>query len=310
MDKTARSHTMLLKAKQQDLIFNICVMAIPILQFIVFYIGVNFNSFLLSFQEIDAVTGGVSWSLTSLEKAYNWIVKSPAMWKIALNSLLVYAINGLIATPLGLLFSFYIAKQFPFSKFFRVILFLPSIISGVVFVSMFDRFVNMALPDFMTYVLGIETVGFLSSTDTNTVFATLIFFSIWVGFGGSVLIYSNAISGISNDVVEAAHLDGATGIKEFWYVDFPLIFPTFCTFYITGVASVFTNQVNLFTFYGAGAPGAIQTFGYWMFARVQSAKTEVDYPVVSAMGLLQTLVAVPLTFLVKWALEKFGPSTE
>ena len=310
MDKTNRSHSMMFKAKQQDLIFNICVMAIPILQFIVFYVGVNFNSFLLSFQEIDAVTGGISWSIKSIEKAYNWIVQSPAMWKIATNSLLVYAINGLIATPLGLLFSFYIAKRFPLSKFFRVVLFLPSIISGVVFVSMFDRFVNMALPDFLTYVLKIETVGLLSSTDMNSVFGTLIFFSVWISFGGSVLIYSNAMSGISNDIVEAAHLDGATGIKEFWYIDFPLIFPTFSTFYITGVVTLFTNQVNLFTFYGAGAPGAIQTFGYWMFARVQSAKTEVDYPVVSAMGLLQTIVAVPLTFFVKWLLEKLGPTTE
>lgn len=310
MDKTNRSNTMMLKAKQQDLIFNICVMAIPILQFIVFYVGVNFNSFLLSFQEIDAVTGGITWSFNSIAKAYNWIIKSPAMWKIALNSLLVYAINGLIATPLGLLFSFYIAKRFPLSKFFRVVLFLPSIISGVVFVSMFDRFVNLALPDFLTYELKIETVGLLSSTDMNSVFATLIFFSIWIGFGGSVLIYSNAMSGISGDVIEAAHLDGATGIKEFWYIDFPLIFPTFSTFYITGVVTLFTNQANLFTFYGAGAPGAIQTFGYWMFARVQAAKTEVDYPVVSAMGLLQTIVAVPLTFLVRWAFEKFGPSTE
>ena len=310
MDKTNRSNSMIFRAKQQDLIFNICVMAIPILQFLIFYVGVNFNSFMLSFQEIDAVTGGVSWSLQSIEKAYNWIVKSPAMWKIATNSLVVYAINGLIATPLGLLFSFYIAKRFPMSKFFRVVLFLPSIISGVVFVSMFDRFVNMAIPDFLMYEWGIETVGLLSSTDLNSVLSTLIFFSVWISFGGSVLIYSNAMSGISNDVVEAAHLDGATGIKEFWYVDFPLIFPTFSTFYITGVVTLFTNQVNLFTFYGAGAPGAIQTFGYWMFARVQSAKTEVDYPVVSAMGLLQTIVAVPLTFFVKWLLEKVGPSTD
>ena len=310
MDKTNRSNSMIFRAKQQDLIFNICVMAIPILQFLIFYVGVNFNSFMLSFQEIDAVTGGVSWSLQSIEKAYNWIVKSPAMWKIATNSLVVYAINGLIATPLGLLFSFYIAKRFPMSKFFRVVLFLPSIISGVVFVSMFDRFVNMAIPDFLMYEWGIETVGLLSSTDLNSVLSTLIFFSVWISFGGSVLIYSNAMSGISNDFVEAAHLDGATGIKEFWYVDFPLIFPTFSTFYITGVVTLFTNQVNLFTFYGAGAPGAIQTFGYWMFARVQSAKTEVDYPVVSAMGLLQTIVAVPLTFFVKWLLEKVGPSTD
>ena len=301
---------MMLKSSQRDLIFNICIMGIPILQFLIFYVGVNFNSFFLSFKEIDAVTGKSTWSLVSLKKAYKWIIYSPSMGRIALNSLLVYLINSVIAMPLGLLFSFYIAKKLPLSGFFRVVLFLPSIISGVVFVSMFDRFVNMALPDFFTYELGKELGGLLSSSNVKTVFSTLIFFMIWNGFGGSVLIYSNAMSGISVDVIEAAHIDGAIGIKEFWHIDFPLIFSTFATFYITGVATLFTNQLNLFTFYGAGAPGKLQTFGYWMFARVQSAKTEVDYPVVSAMGLLQTCVAVPLTFAIKWALEKFGPSVE
>jgi len=39
--------------RKQDLIFYVVMLAIPMLQFAIFYIGVNFNSFLMSFQKFD-----------------------------------------------------------------------------------------------------------------------------------------------------------------------------------------------------------------------------------------------------------------
>ena len=46
----------LLNRKKKQLIFYICIVALPILQFCVFYIGVNFNSILLAFKTFDADT--------------------------------------------------------------------------------------------------------------------------------------------------------------------------------------------------------------------------------------------------------------
>ncbi len=43
---------------------------------------------------------------------------------------------------------------------------------------------------------------------------------------------------------------------------------------------------------------------------VQSMSSEAEYPPLAAKGLLMTCVAVPLTMLVKWALEKYGPQEE
>ena len=75
------------------------------------------------------------------------------------------------------------------------------------------------------------------------------------------------------------------------------------------VVGIFTNQMNLFTFFDEYADPSLYTFGYYLFRGVKLAEYK-DYPYLSAMGLLLTAVAVPLTLFVRWALTKFGPSKD
>ena len=126
--------------------------------------------------------------------------------------------------------------------------------------------------------------------------------------------YNNITFGVEQatmeEVIEAAKLDGATGIKKFFYVVFPQVFGTVSTFLIIGVAGIFTNQINLFSFYEASAPDDVRTLGYYLYVRAQLAVNEAEFPELSALGLLLTAIAVPLTMLVKRLLEKFGYSED
>lgn len=297
-----------LTGRQKDLIFYCLMMIWPVAQFCVFYIGVNFNSILLSFQDIDIVNGTTTWTFDKIIQAFQDMTSSKNLLIAAENSLVVYFLSLVIGTPLGLFFSYYIYKKMPGSSAFRVLLFMPSIVSGIVMVAMFQFFVEQAVPQLWKDVFGIEIRGLIENPDTR--FGTVLFFCIWSGFGTSVLMYSNAMSGISQEIVESAHLDGATGIREFISITFPLIFPTLSTFLITGVAGIFTNQFALFSFYGPNAPEPIQTYGYYMYVKTKNATSEAEYPILSAMGLWMTVIAVPLTLLIKWLLEKFGPSED
>lgn len=180
-------------------------------------------------------------------------------------------------------------------------------------VAMFKFFVQDAMPIIAEDLFGIKMkYGLLSGrSPADTKFATIMFFNTWAGFGSGVLMYSNAMSGTSQEVVESAHLDGAMGIKEFIYITIPAIYPTLSTFLITGVAGIFTNQAGLFSFFGTGADVDIRTYGYELYVRTLNAGNNVtQYSLLSAMGMWMTFVAVPTTFVVKWALEKFGPSED
>ena len=293
---------------RKDIIFYAALMAFPVVQFLIFYIVVNANSLLLTFRSYDTLTGEVSWvGWDNLAEAFRMMTQQKELLDAMGTSFLAYAISLCIGTPLALLFSFYIYKEYPASGAFRVLLFLPSIVSAIVMVTIFQFFSDRAVPEVFRIAFGVENVQGLSE-NPDTRFAPLMFYNLFVSFGTSTLTYSNAMDNISPAQVDAARLEGAVGLREFYYITFPMIYPTFSTFFITGVATIFTNQYNLYSFFGEGS--SIQTYGYWLYVQVAGAVSQSEYPVVAAVGIFLTIIAVPLTLIVKKLLEKFGPSED
>ena len=294
--------------KDKNFLFYCLLMAFPLVQFLVFYIGVNFNSILMAFQRIDIQKDTVEWTVSNIQNAFQMMTGSPELLSVLSVSVVSYVILTGIGIPLGLFFSYYIYKKLPLSGAFRVILFLPSIMSAIVMATIFQFFVERAIPTAMMKFFDVEMMGLMENPETR--FACILFYNILMGFGANVLMYTNSMSGISQEVVEASQLDGASTLQEFLHVTLPMIYPTIAMFIFTGIAGKFTNQLNLFSFYGAAAPGGISTYGYYFYTKTQGAKSIAEYPLLSAMGLFMSAVAVPLTLLVKWLLEKFGPSED
>ena len=71
---------------------------------------------------------------------------------------------------------------------------------------------------------------------------------------------------------------------------------------------IFTNQYNLFLFH---ANPEWRSLGYYMYILAGSTVGhEQEIPNVAALGMLLTVVAIPLTYAVKYCLDKFGPSED
>ncbi|HCS94571.1 MAG TPA: hypothetical protein DIV38_02405 [Clostridiales bacterium] len=297
------------RAAKGDMLFYVLMMAWPILQFCVFYIAVKFNSILYSFQRYDKLSRTFTWTLDYVKSALKMMTTSPALVETMKMTLLFFLLFTGINTPLGLLFSYYISKKQFASGFFRVFLFLPSIICSVIMVLIYGNFVDVALPEIVRVLTG-KTVSGLMSTKSTRFFAVM-FYNLLVGFGVNVLMYSNAMSAISEEVVEAAHLDGATGLKEFWFITLPSIYPTLVTFLITALAGMFLNQYNLYSFFGSGEHFGLQTYGLYFYVQTLAADgSRAEYSQISAIGLWLTFIALPLTYGVKFLLEKLGPSED
>ena len=156
---------------------------------------------------------------------------------------------------------------------------------------------------------GEQMIGFITNPPTSKTFGTILFYCIWIGFGGSILLYVGAMNNIPDSVSEACMLDGANLFQEMIYIVLPLIYPTFVTFIVVGVGGILTNQMALYAFFGPEADQTIQTFGYYLFRSTKLAG-ESDYPFLATMGLMMTFIVAPLTFFVKWLLEKVGPKVE
>lgn len=296
------------RKKRKDLIFYICLVAVPFVQYLIFYVVVNFNSVLMAFQNLDLSGKGTWAGLYNFSKVFNNFLFEKKLVKSISNSLLAYGIGFFVGVPLALFFSYYIAKKFAGYKIFSIFLFLPSVIPAFSLTLMFRRVVDSSLP-YLMKDLGIALGGLMNNSETT--FGTILFYSIWASFGANILLYVGAMRGISSSVVEAAELDGAMGFREFIHVSLPLIYPTIVTFVVVGVSGIFTNQLNLFNFYGKGASDDMYTFGYYMYAEVLKVQgTLTEYPYFAALGIILSIIATPLTFGVKYLFEKLGPSVE
>lgn len=304
--------------KLKQILFFASIVTLPILQFCICYIYVNINSFVLAFQKYShANQEGMiyiiefAW-LSNFKEAISELT-SRSMLDAYRNSLLLFFFTTIIGLTLALIFSYYIYKKYPMGEFFRVILFMPKILSGVVFCVLFKYITSEVYPMIMLEVFGVEVQGLLYSLKTSL--GTMLFFSLWIGFGINVLMFSGSMSGIDEAIVESAQLDGVNAIQEFIFITVPMIWPTFVSFLTINFTGLFTDQMHLHAMFGTdAASNGVTTFGYYLYKSTVAADfVTVDkpsYSVLAAMGLMMTAVMLPLTLTLRKGLRKFGPSVD
>lgn len=289
--------------------FYIVMFALPLLQFLIFYVAVNFNSILLAFKSIYKVNeNGHIYYVTKFvgfDTFKKFIVTelNSQLYQVAIkNSLIYLAFSIVIVIPLGLIFSFYVYKKMPCSGLFRTFLFMPSVICSLVLVIFYQYMSDFCIPE----MFGVQA---LLSTK-KTAFAAIVFFNFWFSFGPASLVYVNAMTQIEPSSIEAAELDGAVGIKQFWYIVLPAIFSSISSYIIICIAQIATNQLSGYSFFREAADNyGVQTIGYNLFVLASTGELE-KYPTAAAGGVLFTLIIAPLTMIIRTLLNKFGPSEE
>jgi ABC-type sugar transport system permease subunit len=295
--------------KRKAVAFYSVFMILPVVSFCVFYVGVNLNSLMLAFKSYDIYTGNYSWiGFQNFEYVCKNLFNGNEMLGISLkNSLIVYAVALTVQIPLSLFFSYYIYKKKPLSGVYKVILFIPMIISTVVMVALFKIIVDRVFPDVVFMLTKKQVQGLL--TNPSVIFGTIIGYYIWVGFGMGILVNTSAMSAISKEITEAAALDGASMMREFVSITIPMIFPTIATFLTISIAGIFTEQANLYTFYRDAANPRYYTIGYYLFVKVVGGDSTLsNYPDAAAMGILFSLFAIPVALFFKRIFEIADPS--
>lgn len=291
--------------KDRKLIFYISLMVFPLLQFCIFYIGVNFQSILLAFQKFEnsEFTFLTEDILYNFKEVFKYFTEYNTLSVALKNTIILWLCTAIFGTGVAIFFSYYIYKCKKSGRFFRFILFLPSILPAILLSTIFKLFTSDVLP----VAFGWEKV--LTGSDQTARIVAVIGYSVFIGFGTQVLLYSNAMEQISPSVVEAAQLDGATPMTEFVKIILPEIMPTVSTFMIATIAGAFMNQANLYNFYGESASNKTYTLGYYMFIIVQNQSKlgfgRSFYPFASALGICCTLVAIPLTILFRRFSKRF-----
>lgn len=293
-----------------DKLFYACILALPILQTLIFYFYVNFNSFALAFQSYDTVSNKYSWGLDANINDFKLIKDTIGMW--ALNSVLVWIVTSLVGTTIAVIFSYYIYRRRTMSSIFKFILFLPSVVPAILLGMMFKNFMQAGLPTYSNGAI-VNTMDSISLASmfgekgaTQVRFWLLTAYSVWISFGSQVLIYTGAMDQIPTEVVEAGRLDGTSFMGELRHIVFPSILGSVGTFLVSGVAGLFTNQNNLFNIIGMNSNvlEGEQTVGYFLYTYLLKHPGGSGYTFVSFLGLICTCIVVPISLGVRKLVER------
>jgi alpha-glucoside transport system permease protein len=150
------------------------------------------------------------------------------------NTALWVIVSPVVATGIGLVYAALVERA-RFEAVAKSLIFLPMAISFVG-ASIIWKFVYEYRPD----QAGVEQIGLLNQVvvwlggtpqqwllfaPLNTLL--LIVVMVWIQAGFAMTILSAAIKGIPNEIIEAARMDGASGLALFRHVTFPSIRPAF-----------------------------------------------------------------------------------
>ncbi len=182
------------------------------------------------------------------------------------------------------------------SAFFRTVLFLPSILAitivGITWQLMYNPLtglINQALTQ-----IGLETWTRTWLGDESTAIFAIIGVSQWQWTGYIMILFIVAIQAISEDLYEAARIDGANGIQQFLHITVPGVRQTFLVMTTITVIGAFRVFDIVWVMTAGGPNHASEVLGNYLY-RVGFRNDEMGYA--SALATVIFVITFVLSFL-------------
>lgn len=301
------------KKRRADIIFLTVIFAFPIVQFFVMYVGVNINSILLAFKTYDAQNSTYYFSgLGNFKEVIRIFSGDTFLLGTIKNGMVYYFFGTFVGMPINLFVAYLLYKRIRGAEFFRVVLFIPGLISSMAMVIMFQNFFNEGVKEIFLQVFKYDPYDVPRFfTDPEIAFPLMIFYNLWTGVGGGMIIYMSSMSRVPVSVIEYGRLEGISLLREFISVIFPMIYPIVALGFVTSLPGLFMGSGPLYAFYGDKAQPEMQTLSYYLFTRIVGENASFQqYPFASAVGLSTTLIMAPIVFTARKVLNHFDPNVE
>lgn len=224
------------------------------------------------------------------------------------------SINGyyVLTFPLSLIFALFL-QYCPlrrFSKTVQMVSYAPHFISIVVVTSLCTQFLNarFGLINKIIEVFGVQSKNWMG--EPSAYYHIYVWLGVWQDLGFNSIIYIAALSGISEELHEAAVIDGANLFKRIWHVDIPGILPTFCILLILKIGSMLSlgheKTLLLQNDLNRSVSEIIATYSY----RISLAATSrPQYSYASAIGLFTSAINLILLLTMNTVTKKIGGSS-
>ena len=184
-------------------------------------------------------------------------------------------------------------KSKRYKRFVQTVTTLPNFISWVlVFSIAFSVFSSTGAVNSVLMGLGItdEPIMFLQSS--KNVWVTQWLWLTWKNAGWSAIMYVAAISGIDEEMTEAARVDGASRLRIIWHITIPSILPTYFVLVMLNLANFLSNGMEQFyVFQNAFNKDSIQVLDLYVYNLAMGGG---GYSLSTAISMFKSLISIGL----------------
>lgn len=223
------------------------------------------------------------------------------------NTIFIIAIVTVITMLIAILFaSILVREKIKGQNFFRVVFYIPNILSVVVISSIFSAIYDPSEQGMINSVLsmlngeGWETIKFLG--DSKIVLYAIVGAMIWQAIGYYMVMYMASMSTIPEHLYEAAALEGAGKVRQFFSITLPMIWDnirTTLTFFVISTINLSFLFVNVMT--NGGPNGASETVLSYMYSQAYS---NASFGYAMAIGTVVFILSFGLSFAINRVTER------
>lgn len=215
-----------------------------------------------------------------------------------LRNTLIMSGLGIATSWLPVAFAILLAeiRSSRFQRFVQTFTTIPNFISWVLVYSFAlaifstDGFIN----SFLRNVLGVTgaNTDYLASADFTWI--KMLLWGTWKGLGWSAIIYIAGISGIDQQLYEAARVDGANRFHCMWHITVPGLMGTYCVMLLMSVAGILSNGMEQYlVFSNAINTDVIEVLDLYVYnLGIQQGLV----PISTVVGIFKSLVGITLLF--------------
>ncbi len=302
-------------------LFIFALLIVPLLHFVVFWLYINLKTILLAFMEYDNFSLTYKFAgLDNFIEQFRQFKERPETLNMFINAFRAIPIN-IACLAMAIIVGYAFSKKIRGEKAFRVIFYLPAMISIVIqtlcYRYMFTYSPGMLEGPAATLIkkLGVDYNGWETALSDPEVISRIwwliAIFCVWASAGINIILMSSAMSRIPEEVIESAKLDGVGFWRELFQIRIPLIMPTISVFLVNSMMAVsaFYLQPMLLTANSAGPKNDYYTVGWYMFDMAPRAQNS-DMPLISTVGFILTVIVSILVIVTKKITDKITPDVE
>lgn len=248
------------------------------------------QAFVISFQNYNLV--GSTRSFVGLDN-YKTLVTDREFLSSLRHSFYFAIVVIPIQTCISLGMALLIQKKIVLTGLFRTLYFIPVVISTAVAATVFKLIYNKEfgiLNNFLE-LLHLPTTNFLSNPDTAM--NGVIMLGIWKAAGFFMIIFLAGLNNIPQDLYEAARVDGATKVQQFFRITLPLLNRTTAFVVIMTTIDAIKLSGLVFVLTAGGPNGATETAVYYIY-KMAFQQMQMGYGTAAAFILFAIVLAISL----------------